>query len=326
MSISTVDAEKELLTIRDMLEKEPESADILRTDIKDRIITILREAENLTAAMQTAIYSIIDLSGLRLREICDPLVGIEGEVDDGDYDYDDVDDGDTWEEVIMPIQLIRGPLLPPGTGVEKSAVYFSNRAPSIDGPRLAIFRKILEKLHISEENCLAYKDESGKGHIYEIIAIPELGKIILVCDKAGNATYVVEATLEEAEKYARMTKNQLRRCHNVKFLAYRNRTWEIELYNILIANSPRAYFRAENAKKIGIELRAFAEKIRGGIDVKQLPLWNFGGLTITGTDGKAVSANAYIGRAACELGIVKNPANFPKYEVLSRLLKLAGIK
>ena len=124
-----------------------------------------------------------------------------------------------------------------------------------------------------------------------------------------------------------MKKSELRDDPTVEFLPWKHASdWKLELKNILISNSSKAYFKAANAARIKSELVAFAATIRGGIDVRDLPDWNFPGKTIVDQDGKELRADYYIEKAALEMGMVRNNIRIPRYEVLTKLLKLAGIE
>lgn len=343
--LDTGEGEEELLNIQKLLEAEPEAANLLRDEIKARVVYVMQESKGLSGLMQQRILEITKSSGIPLREICDTLIGIDDDDEDdfaeymddeitGDEEPSDEEPSDSKQP--MPTETITGPILPPDDIGERPSFNFSYGIPKFlnDKPRVKKLKEILEEIGILEKDCMRYeedKDENGKKkprkNLYEIIAIPELEKIVLICDKAGNATYIARATPEEAEKYCRMKKSELRADPNVEFLPWKHSSdWKSELKTILIAKSQKAYFRAENAERIKRELIAFAATIREGIDVRGLTEWNFPVNTIIDQDGKELIAYQYIERAALEMGIVRNNIRIPRYEVLSKLLELAGIE
>lgn len=343
--LDTNQGEEELLNIQKLLEEDPEAAKFLREEIKERVVSVVQESKAMSPLMHQRIYGITRSSGISLREICDKLIGLDDDDSDdfAEYREDEFEDDEVQDVKVradsdqsMPTQTITGPILPPDDIGERPSVNFSYGIPKFlnDQPRVKKLKEILEEIGILEKDCMRYeedKDEDGKKkprkNPYEIIAIPELEKIILICDKAGNATYIARAKPEEAEKYCRMSKRELRGNTNVKFLPWKYiGDWKLELKNILISNSSKAYFKAANAERIGNELRAFAAAIRGDIDVRDLPDWNFPGKIIVDQDGKQLRADDYIERAALEMGIVRNNIRIPRYEVLTKLLELAGIE
>lgn len=339
--LDTKQGEEELLNIKKLLEEEPEAAKFLREEIKARVVYVMQESKEISQLMHKRIDEITKSSGISLREICDRLIGLDdddsddfAEYRDDEFEYDEAPDD---SDQAMPTQTITGPILPPdeiGPSPEFSFSYGIPRSLN-DQPRIAKLKEILKELGISEADCMRYEENTKENdkkqpkrkNPYEIIAIPELEKIILICDKAGNATYIARAKPEEAEKYCRMRKRELRDNPNVEFLPWKYvGDWKLELKNILISNSSKAYFKAGNAARIKSELMAFAATIRGGIDVRDLPDWNFPGKTIVDQDGKELRADNYIERAALEMGMVRNNIRIPRYEVLTKLLKLAGIE
>lgn len=344
-SLTTKEGERQLFEIQKRLDGESEAVLLPHEDVKKSVIQILRKTQELSDIMQESVRSIVAILGIPLRAICNELIGIDdAEADDQDEYMDDEEDPYRDEGQGMPSILVDGPMLPPAPSEGDSQFTYSFGIPSFlyDHPRVKVLREILSEIGIVEKDCIRIeikekpaapkktkgKKERSHKNMYEVISIPELQKIVFVSDKGGNATYIIRAETHDAEKFLHLHKYQLRSQLNVEFLPWKHiAEWKVELKNILIARSPRAYFREENAERIRRELMAFAEKVGGGIDVKKLPEWSFPGTKIVDQDGNIITGYDYVEQAALEMGITRHGgARIPRNITLTKILELVGIQ
>ncbi len=235
-----------------------------------------------------------------------------------------------------------------GNGIEDKRIY----------DRVGLATEVLISMGIDLFKCppFAYGKITNRmirNTTYVHIQVPQLNKMIHICDEEGNRTFVIY-TCENEEKYIEMRKDKLKEDPLVRNFIWTDNVdeWKMRLLALLqnpiqpddnndgnsdgyedkeeptpdkpleIKKMDREYF--ENSENVSADLEAFATQLVEDKTPLDLRTQNISKLEITCINREIVKGPTYLNRAGVALGLAKNQkeAQSKHAELLLTLLRI----
>ncbi|MFC1615687.1 hypothetical protein ACFL21_00975 [Patescibacteria group bacterium] len=205
--------------------------------------------------------------------------------------------------------------------------------------RIELAFEVLRSLGV--EKVLRFKGEFYTRTVrelsYEMIVVPELKRVILLCEEEGNRTFVRKGIVDLPSFYKK-TKSQLKNDPEVVDFIWKDPvSWKNDLKRYLLedwsveeakshGNLVRNYKYYSNSENLRADLDNFAQAcgIENSTMIKATS--DFFGRDFTYRTGETIKFVSYLARAGRSLGIAKSKkeANSKRAEILRHLLIIAG--